>query len=107
MRDRLTTLYVISRVIGRGSPGLVWGILTVCYSIGTTSHDVNLSFLYSHTTQLVIRAADQGVVRLTGIATLNVRVLDANDNPPEFTEVSTWVGLDSSACRAASLSKQL
>ena len=43
MRDRLTTLYVISRVIGRGSPGLVWGILTVCYSIGIASHDVNLS----------------------------------------------------------------
>jgi len=38
---------------------------------------------------LVIRAVDRGAVRqLTGIATLTVRILDANDNAPQFTEVS-------------------
>ena len=44
-----------------------------------------MSTVYLLLLQLVIRAVDQGsVMRLTGIATLTVEILDQNDNAPVF-----------------------
>ncbi|KAM9329220.1 protocadherin Fat 1 [Gastrophryne carolinensis] len=46
-----------------------------------------LDYEYLHMYSLLVRAIDGGIPPLSSDATVNVHVIDLNDNPPEFTQL--------------------
>ncbi|XP_073463897.1 protocadherin Fat 1 isoform X4 [Aquarana catesbeiana] len=66
------------------------GNVSQCFHIDSSSGLIAiakpLDYEHLHVYSFLVRAVDSGIPPLSSIASVNVNVIDLNDNPPEFTQ---------------------